>query len=57
MIGAKCVMAMPLYVSHPRSTEIVDFGAGVAASADDLPFWTQDFVGPVGTPMTAELVS
>lgn len=56
-IGADAVIAMPPYVRHPPAGEIFDFYAAVAAAANGLPVWIQNYVGPVGTPMTAELVS
>jgi 4-hydroxy-tetrahydrodipicolinate synthase len=55
--GADAVMAMPPYVRHPPPGEIFDFYASVAAAANGLPVWIQNYVAPVGTPMTAELVS
>lgn len=54
--GADSVMAMPPYVRHAPVGEIFDFYAAVAAAADGLPVWIQDYVGPVGTPMPASLL-
>lgn len=56
-IGADAVMAMPPYVRHPPPAEIFDFYAAVATAAGALPVWIQNYVGPVGTPMSAEFVS
>lgn len=56
-IGADSVMAMPPYVRHPPASEIFDFYGAVAAAADGLPVWVQDYVGPVGTPIAAPLLA
>jgi 4-hydroxy-tetrahydrodipicolinate synthase len=55
--GADSVMAMPPYVRHPPPEEIFDFYAEVAAAAAGFPVWIQDFVGPVGTPMSTQLLT
>jgi 4-hydroxy-tetrahydrodipicolinate synthase len=54
--GADAVMAMPPYVKHPPADEISDFYAVVARAAQGLPVWIQDYVAPVGTPMSASLL-
>lgn len=54
--GADSVIAMPPYVRHPPADEIFDFFAAVAAAADGLPVWIQDYVAPVGTPMSIGLL-
>jgi 4-hydroxy-tetrahydrodipicolinate synthase len=41
-------------VVHAPPSDIVDFYGAVAAAADPLPVWIQDFVAPVGTPMAIE---
>jgi 4-hydroxy-tetrahydrodipicolinate synthase len=56
-VGADSVIAMPPYVRHPPAEEIYDFYAAVAAAADGLPVWIQDYVGPVGTPMSVGLLN
>jgi dihydrodipicolinate synthase/N-acetylneuraminate lyase len=55
--GADSVMAMPPYVRHPPADEIFDFYASVARAAGGLPVWIQDYVAPIGTPMSAALLS
>ncbi len=55
--GADSVIAMPPYVLHPPAEEIFDFYAAAAAAADGMPVWIQDFVGPVGTPMSLALLT
>jgi 4-hydroxy-tetrahydrodipicolinate synthase len=56
-IGADAVIAMPPYVKHAPPSEIVAFYAALAAAAGGLPVWIQNNPGPVGTPMSAELMS
>ncbi len=55
-VGADAVMAMPPYVRHPPADEIYAFYQEVAEAADGLPVWIQDYVGPVGTPMSPALL-
>src|SRR3954470_5000067 len=54
--GADSVMAMPPFVRHPGSDEIVEFYAAVAKAAG-LPVWIQDYVPPMGTPMAPALLA
>lgn len=54
--GADSVMAMPPYVRHAPTEEIFDFYAEVAAAANGIPVWIQDYVGPVGTPLSIALL-
>lgn len=56
-IGADAVIAMPPYVKHAPPSEIVDFYSAVAAVAEPLPVWIQDYVGPIGTPMSPALLT
>ncbi len=56
-IGADAVIAMPPYVKHPPASEIPDFYAAVAHAGRGLPVWIQNNLGPVGTPMSAELLT
>ncbi|HEY3058885.1 MAG TPA: dihydrodipicolinate synthase family protein [Chloroflexota bacterium] len=56
-LGADAVIAMPPYVRHAPADEIFDFYVEVARAADGLPVWIQDYVGPVGTPMAASLLT
>lgn len=56
-IGADAVIAMPPYVKHPPSSEIPDFYAAVASAGQGLPVWIQNNLGPVGTPMSPELLA
>jgi 4-hydroxy-tetrahydrodipicolinate synthase len=56
-VGADAVIAMPPYVKHAPADEIYDFYSAVARSADPLPVWVQDYVGPIGTPMAPTLLA
>jgi 4-hydroxy-tetrahydrodipicolinate synthase len=56
-IGADAVIAMPPYVKLAPPSEIVAFYTALAAAADGLPVWIQNNPGPVGTPMSAELMA
>jgi 4-hydroxy-tetrahydrodipicolinate synthase len=55
--GADAVMAMPPYVRHPPAQEILEFYTDVAAAAAGIPVWIQDYVAPVGTPMSPSLLT
>lgn len=55
--GADSVIAMPPYVRHPPAEEIFEFYAAVAAAAERIPVWIQDYAGPVGTPMSVALLA
>jgi dihydrodipicolinate synthase/N-acetylneuraminate lyase len=55
--GADAVIAMPPYVKHAPPEEIYDFYVAVAAAAQPLPVWVQDYVGPIGTPMAPSLLA
>lgn len=56
-IGADAVIAMPPYVKHAPADEIYEFYAALSRAANGLPVWIQDYVGPVGTPMSASLLA
>jgi dihydrodipicolinate synthase/N-acetylneuraminate lyase len=55
-VGADALMAMPPYVRHPTADEIPAFYEALAA-ASELPIFLQNYVAPVGTPMSAQLVA
>jgi dihydrodipicolinate synthase/N-acetylneuraminate lyase len=55
-IGADAVIAMPPYVRKAGPEEIVAYYRVVAGAAC-LPVFIQDFVAPIGTPMSAELMA
>jgi 4-hydroxy-tetrahydrodipicolinate synthase len=54
--GADSVMAMPPFIRHPSVDEIPVFYAELGR-ATRLPIWIQNYVAPVGTPMSAALVA
>ncbi|HUE76162.1 MAG TPA: dihydrodipicolinate synthase family protein [Chloroflexota bacterium] len=54
--GADALMAMPPYVRHPTADEIPAFYTALA-SESRLPIFIQNYVVPVGTPMSASLVA
>jgi 4-hydroxy-tetrahydrodipicolinate synthase len=55
--GADAIMAMPPYVRHPPANEILAFYAEVASAAAGIPVWIQDYVAPIGTPMSPALLT
>jgi 4-hydroxy-tetrahydrodipicolinate synthase len=50
-------MAMPPYVRHMSREEIPAFYEAVAHAASGIPVWIQDYVAPVGTPMSPLLLA
>jgi len=54
--GADAVMAMPPYVRHPSADEIPEFYRALA-HATRLPIWIQNYVAPVGTPMSPAAIA
>lgn len=55
-IGVDSVMAMPPFVRHPSSDEIPGFYLALGRAVQ-VPIWIQNYVAPVGTPMSAALVA
>ena len=57
-IGADAIMAMPPYgVRYADPDSVFDFYQRIAAAADGLPVFIQNWAGPVGTPMgTAQVI-
>jgi dihydrodipicolinate synthase/N-acetylneuraminate lyase len=57
-VGADSVIAMPPYgVRLTEPDAIVAFYRAVTEAAGDLPVWVQNWSGPVGTPMSVDLVA
>jgi 4-hydroxy-tetrahydrodipicolinate synthase len=56
-VGADSVIAMPPYVKHPTTSELLGFYTAVANAAEGLPVWVQNYVGPIGTPVSAKVVA
>jgi 4-hydroxy-tetrahydrodipicolinate synthase len=54
--GADGIMAMPPHVLHPDAKGCYDYYQALA-QAVNIPIFIQNFMGPVGTPMTSELVA
>ena len=52
--GVDGVIAMPPYITKASFSEILDYYKQVADAADGLPVMIQNYVAPVGTPMSAE---
>jgi len=51
-LGAGGIMALPPYVVHPDAAGCYDFYETLAA-ATSLPLIVQNYIAPVGTPMSA----
>lgn len=54
-VGAACIMAMPPHVLHPDAAGCYAYYQALAASLD-IPVMIQNYIGPIGTPMSAELI-
>jgi dihydrodipicolinate synthase/N-acetylneuraminate lyase len=55
-VGASGVMSMPPHVIHPDADGCYQFFATLDA-AIDIPIMVQNYLGPIGTPMSAELLA
>ncbi len=55
-LGAEGIMALPPYVVHPDAAGCYAFYETLAA-ATSLPLIVQNYIAPVGTPMSAELMA
>jgi 4-hydroxy-tetrahydrodipicolinate synthase len=55
-VGADALIAMPPYIRHATPDQIVEFYAALAR-ATRLPICIQNYVAPVGTPMSAAFVA
>ena len=54
--GASGVMAMPPHILHPDADGCYRYYAALSAALD-IPICIQNFSGPIGTPMSAELLA
>jgi 4-hydroxy-tetrahydrodipicolinate synthase len=54
--GADGIMAMPPHVLHPDAQGCYDY-FGALSRALTIPIFIQNFMGPIGTPMSSELVA
>lgn len=55
-VGADAIIAMPPYIRKAPPAEIYDYYRALS-QAVDIPIWIQDYIAPVGTPMSADLLS
>jgi len=55
-VGASGVMSMPPHVLHPDAEGCYRYYAALDAALD-IPIMIQNYVGPIGTPMSAELIA
>ncbi len=54
--GADGIMAMPPHVLHPNAEGYYDYYRALA-EAVDIPICVQNYIGPIGTPMSAALLA
>jgi len=54
-VGAACIMSMPPHVMHPDAEGCYEYYAALSRSLD-IPIMIQNYIGPVGTPMSAQLL-
>lgn len=54
--GAACVMSMPPHVMHPDAEGCYDYYAALS-QALRIPVMIQNYMGPIGTPMSAQLMA
>lgn len=55
-VGADGIMAMPPHILHPDSGGCYDYYAALNRALR-IPICIQNFMGPIGTPMTSELLA
>ena len=55
-IGANGIMAMPPHILHPDAAGCYDYYKTLSSTLD-IPICIQNFMGPIGTPMSNELVA
>ncbi len=55
-VGADSIIAMPPYVRKAPAGEIYDYYRALS-DAVSIPIWIQDYIAPVGTPMSADLLT
>jgi 4-hydroxy-tetrahydrodipicolinate synthase len=54
-VGADAIIAMPPYVRKAPPAEIFDYYCALS-DAVDIPIFIQDYIGPIGTPMSVDLI-
>lgn len=55
-IGAQGIMAMPPHILHPDADGCYAYYAALSANLD-IPICIQNYIGPVGTPMSNQLLA
>lgn len=55
-MGADGIMAMPPHVLHPDAEGCYDYYKALSANLE-IPIFIQNYIGPIGTPMSNELVA
>ncbi len=55
-IGADGIMAMPPHILHPDAAGCYEYYKALSAGVD-IPIFIQNYIGPVGTPMSNALVA
>lgn len=54
-VGADGIMAMPPHIIHPDAAGCYDYYKAISGAVD-VPICIQNYIGPVGTPMSAALM-
>jgi 4-hydroxy-tetrahydrodipicolinate synthase len=54
--GADCIMSMPPHVQHPDAEGCYRYYAALSGGLD-IPVMIQNYIGPVGTPMSPALIA
>jgi 4-hydroxy-tetrahydrodipicolinate synthase len=55
-LGAGCVMSMPSHILHPDAAGCYEYYRALSGALD-IPIMIQNYIGPVGTPMSPELMA
>jgi len=55
-LGAKGIMSMPPHVQHPDAAGCYAYYQGLSAALE-VPIMIQNYIGPVGTPMSPDLLA
>lgn len=55
-VGADGIMSMPPHILHPDAEGCYDYYQALSGALD-IPIFIQNYIGPVGTPMTSALLA
>jgi 4-hydroxy-tetrahydrodipicolinate synthase len=55
-VGADAIMAMPPHILHPDAAGCYEYYKALGAAVD-IPIFIQNYIAPVGTPMSAALLA